>query len=95
MADKPSTDPLAPGHIPGQNPATPERLPKHTAYYDEGGVRPPDRKPDATAPAKSWGGIAWASSLVAAIIVAAVLAIWLLPAATEHPSSPASETSAP
>jgi len=24
-------DPLAPGHIPGQNPATPERMPRHTA----------------------------------------------------------------
>jgi hypothetical protein len=24
-------DPLAPGHIPGQNPATPERMPGHTA----------------------------------------------------------------
>jgi len=24
-------DPLAPGHIPGQNPATPQRMPGHTA----------------------------------------------------------------
>ena len=31
---KPSlTDPLKSGHIKGQNPATPERLPAHTGYY--------------------------------------------------------------
>jgi len=28
-------DPLKPGHITGQNPATPERLPGHTSYYNE------------------------------------------------------------
>ncbi len=26
-------DPLDPGHIPGQNPNTPQRLPGHTAWY--------------------------------------------------------------
>lgn len=26
------TDPLEPGHIPGQNPSTPERLPAHTKF---------------------------------------------------------------
>jgi hypothetical protein len=29
-------DPLRPGHIEGQNPNTPERLPEHTAYYTKG-----------------------------------------------------------
>jgi len=28
-------DPLKPGHIPGQNPATPERMPGHTRFQDE------------------------------------------------------------
>jgi len=28
-------DPLEPGQIPGQNPATPERMPGHTQFYDE------------------------------------------------------------
>jgi len=27
-------DPLEPGHIPGQNPATPERMPGHTRFHD-------------------------------------------------------------
>jgi hypothetical protein len=36
-------DPLEPGHIPGQNPATPERMPGHT----HAPVR--DR----------WGGASW------------------------------------
>ncbi|HWK38349.1 MAG TPA: hypothetical protein VNR88_05485 [Hyphomicrobium sp.] len=28
-------DPLEPGHIPGQNPATPERMPGHTRFHDD------------------------------------------------------------
>jgi len=28
-------DPLEPGNIPGQNPATPERMPGHTRVYDD------------------------------------------------------------
>lgn len=35
MARKPN--PLDPGHIPGQHPATPERLPGHTADVPEAG----------------------------------------------------------
>lgn len=29
-------DPLKPGNITGQNPATPERMPGHTGYYSDG-----------------------------------------------------------
>lgn len=32
-------DPLEPGHIPGQNPNTPERLPGHTRRADGHGSR--------------------------------------------------------
>jgi hypothetical protein len=28
-------DPLKPANISGQNPATPERMPGHTGYYDD------------------------------------------------------------
>jgi hypothetical protein len=28
-------DPLKPGNIPGQNPATPERMPGHTQFYEQ------------------------------------------------------------
>jgi len=35
----PTPDPLDPGHIPGQNPNTPERLPGHTRYAGEHGSR--------------------------------------------------------
>jgi hypothetical protein len=34
MAKK-TPDPLKPAHIPGQNPATPERMPGHTGYYEK------------------------------------------------------------
>jgi hypothetical protein len=35
MAKKSVPDPLKPGHIQGQNPATPERMPGHTGYYSD------------------------------------------------------------
>jgi hypothetical protein len=35
MSKKRPLDPLEPGHIPGQNPATPERVPGHTRHYDK------------------------------------------------------------
>ena len=35
MAKNAIPDPLEPGHIDGQNPATPERMPGHTGYYDD------------------------------------------------------------
>ena len=64
-------DPLAPGHIPGQNPNTPERMPGHTGFYDSrtpaGGVR---------------GGVFYAGLVVVLLFVIAVLAIWVLPSAT-------------
>ena len=31
--NSPDRDPLAAGHIEGQNPATPERLPEHTRFH--------------------------------------------------------------
>ncbi len=34
MAKKRGPDPLEPGHIPGQNAATPQRMPGHTRHYD-------------------------------------------------------------
>ena len=37
-------DPLKPGHIQGQNPATPERMPGHTGYYDDRETAPDDKK---------------------------------------------------
>jgi hypothetical protein len=37
-------DPLKPANIPGQNPATPERMPGHTHYYEE--KKDPDKKPN-------------------------------------------------
>jgi len=40
---KDTPDPLKPAHIPGQNPATPERMPRHTGYYEK------DEKPDKAA----------------------------------------------
>jgi hypothetical protein len=40
---KDTADPLKPAHIPGQNPATPERMPGHTGYYKR------DEKPDKAA----------------------------------------------
>jgi hypothetical protein len=32
---KDTPDPLKLAHIPGQNPATPERMPGHTGYYEK------------------------------------------------------------
>jgi hypothetical protein len=33
VVSEPRPDPLEAGHIAGQNPNTPERMPRHTAYY--------------------------------------------------------------
>jgi hypothetical protein len=35
LMSKKTPDPLEPAGIPGQNPATPERMPGHTTYYDD------------------------------------------------------------
>lgn len=35
MAKHSIPDPLKPGHIEGQNPSTPERMPGHTSYYSD------------------------------------------------------------
>lgn len=45
--DAPDRDPLEPGHIVGQNPATPERLPEHTRFHT-GAPRKP-RRPEEIA----------------------------------------------
>ena len=37
---KDAPDPRKPAHISGQNPATPERMPGHTGYYEK------EEKPD-------------------------------------------------
>ena len=53
-------DPLADGHIEGQNPATPERLPGHTRYYRRGA-------------AQRYSGPGVTAFLIAALAVALVL----------------------
>lgn len=45
--DAPDRDPLASGRIVGQNPATPERLPRHTRFHDRAPRRP--RRPEEIA----------------------------------------------
>ena len=35
MAKEDVPDPTKPGQIPGQNPSTPERMPGHTAYFQD------------------------------------------------------------
>jgi hypothetical protein len=68
-------DPLAPGRIPGQNPNTPERMPGHTRFYSRrlpGGGTMPDVR----------GGVFYAGLVVMLLLVIAMLAIWVLPAAT-------------
>jgi hypothetical protein len=42
---KDTPDPLKPAHIPGQNPATPERMPGHTGYYEKEEVREAPKGP--------------------------------------------------
>jgi hypothetical protein len=44
---KDTPDPLKPAHIPGQNPATPERMPGHTGYYEK-----EEKRDEAAAEAK-------------------------------------------
>ena len=50
MADTP--DPLKPGKIPGQNPNTPERMPGHTGFYEDGDVDAADEEKKKEAPKK-------------------------------------------
>ena len=45
MSDTP--DPLKPGKIQGQNPNTPERMPGHTGFYEDGEADEADDKKDA------------------------------------------------
>jgi hypothetical protein len=69
----PNPDPLAPGHIPGQNPNTPERMPGHTRFYD---------RAVPTLPGGVHSGVFYAALVVVLVLVVAMLAIWVLPAAT-------------
>lgn len=48
-------DPLEPGHIDGQNPMTPERMPGHTAAYGEDApaAEPPRDKRGESKPARA------------------------------------------